>query len=132
MSQQAAELALKLLRASLPLWGIEGVVVGPADSADEPGSAAVGEVGEVGEVGGDRAALVAIVRTAAQVEVRIEAALAQDAPVRWWVRSRADAQAAPRSRPCTSAVGLLRSVRDALDVAPGMRVAIAPRTGGAA
>ena len=50
-------------------------------------------------------------------------------PIRWWVKCYADHDTGvpPAStRPCTSAVGLLRSVRTALGRHQGMRLSIAP------
>ena len=99
-----AERVRTLLADSLLLWQVEGEV-----TAGEPPA-------------------VARIATADGTVARVEPAAADDLPIRWWVRWQGPT-AGPggeRSRPCTSIVGLLRTVRTALDVEVGQRLRIAP------
>jgi len=108
MTQPAAERALPLLRDSLALWRVDATL----DAGQAP--------------------VVAVIRTPAGACVHVEAAAPGDAPVRWWVRWREGGgpEGAPaRARPCASAVGLLRTVRESLGADGGMRLAIAPDAG---
>jgi hypothetical protein len=101
-----------LLRDSLQLWRIEGVV--------QPGETPV----------------LAVIRAATGTVVWIERVSAADMPFRWAVRSRA-AGAAPgsarevRPKACSALVGLLKAVRNALGVDRGSPIRIAPQPHGA-
>lgn len=93
--------AFALLRDSLAVWRVRGTV-----QAGLP-------------------PVVAIVRIDDGTTLRIEAAAPAEAPVRWWVRWPAQGGRPERSRPCASAVGLLRTVREALGAGSGARLRIA-------
>ncbi len=99
-----------LLADSLAVWHVRGAV-----QAGEPPT-------------------VAVIHAEDGTVVRVEHALDSERPVRWWVRWREFNAAAQggntsRSRPCTSAVGLLRAVREALGAEGGRRLRIGPSAG---
>jgi hypothetical protein len=96
-----------LLADSLAVWHVCGTV----------------QAGEPSEV--------AVIHAEDGTVVRVERALDSERPVRWWVRwhefnAAAHGADASRSRPCTSAVGLLRAVREALGAEGGRRLRIGP------
>jgi hypothetical protein len=64
-------------------------------------------------------------------EIRVEPASEIERPIRWWVRWRAAEKTVTglRSRPCTSTIGLLRTVREALGADGGLTLQIAPASG---
>lgn len=107
MTPEASERTRALLVDSLAVWHVRGAV-----QAGEPPA-------------------VAVIHAEDGTVVRVEPAPESESPVRWWVRwHRMDAAmrgaGATRSRPCTSAVGLLRTVREALSAEGGRRLQIAP------
>jgi hypothetical protein len=96
------------LSDSLQLWGVEGVV--------EPGETPV----------------LAVIRAGTGTIVWIERVSAADSPFRWAVRSRAagDAPGSAREvRPkaCSALAGMLKAVRNALDVDRGSPIRVAAR-----
>ena len=91
------------LADSLALWGVAGAI--------EAGAAPV----------------VAVIRTGAGAIVSVERPAQADAEFRWLVCSRGGAYA----RPCSSLVGVLNGVRNALGVERGSAVHIAPAPAGA-
>ena len=104
MTPEVPDRVRALLAESLAVWRVGGSV-----AAGEPPVAAV--------VHGE------------STVVRVEIAAESENPIRWWVRwhdAGAAAGGAPRSRPCASVVGLLRAVRDALNVEGSRRLRIAP------
>lgn len=112
MTPEASARARALLADSLTVWRVHGDVI--------PGEPPA----------------VAVIRAQDGIVVWVETAPQSERPVRWWVRWHAPGaagQASPpkRSRPCTSAVGLLCAVREALGAAGGRRLRIAPSAGGA-
>ncbi len=89
-----------------------------------------------GEVAAGEPPAVAVIRAEDGTVVWVEPAPESESPIRWWVRwhvpgAAAQALPAPRSRPCTSAVGLLRTVREALGAEGGRRLRIGSAGGGA-
>jgi hypothetical protein len=99
-----------LLADSLAVWRVRGAV-----QAGEPPA-------------------VAVIHAEDGTVVRVERASESERPVRWWVRwhglnAAAQGAGATRSRPCTSAVGLLRAVREALGAEGGRRLRIGPSAG---
>ena len=104
MNTETPALVRALLNDSLVVWKVRGEVTSGEPPAD------------------------AVVHAEAGTVVSVEQAPASDAPIRWWVRWHSPGSV-PRSRPCTSVVGLLRTVRDALGAEPGYRVRIAPLPG---
>ena len=112
MTPEASARTRALLADSLMVWRVRGDVV-----LGEPPAAAV-------------------IRAQDGTVVWVEPAPESERPVRWWVRWHAPGatgQASPlaRSRPCNSAVGLLRAVREALGAEGGRRLRIAPSGNGA-
>lgn len=110
MTMDASQTARALLADSLTVWHVRGTV----------------KAGEPSEV--------AVIQAEDGTVVRVERALDSERPVRWWVRWRelnaaAQGADASRSRPCTSAVGLLRTVREALGAEGGPRLRIGPSPG---
>jgi hypothetical protein len=104
MTEAASERARALLAQSLAVWRVSGTV-----EAGEPPVVAV--------IHGDGTV------------VRVEIAAESECPIRWWVRwhaSDAAPNAVPRCRPCASTVGLLRTVREALNIEGGSSLRIAP------
>jgi hypothetical protein len=90
-------------------------------------SLALWQVG--GTVGAGTPPAIAEIRAQDGTVLRVEPAAADELPIRWWVRWSPPAgspPAAERSRPCTSVVGLLRTVRTALGAERGQRLRIAP------
>jgi 5-enolpyruvylshikimate-3-phosphate synthase len=94
-----------LLADSLDVWRVHGIVA----DAEAPA--------------------IALIRGEDGTLVRVEIAAAADAPIRWWVRWRTHDAMAMRSRPCTSIVMLLRTVRAALGADAGRKLRIAPGAG---
>ena len=110
MTSDASQRARTLLADSLAVWHVRGTV----------------QAGEPSEV--------AVIHAEDGTIVRVERALDSERPVRWWVRwhelnAAAQGAGASRSRPCTSAVGLLRAVREALGAEGGRRLRIGPSAG---
>ena len=101
---ELVERTLVLLRESLIIWRTAGEVrAGPTPT-------------------------IAIVCPIAGNKIYIDMANCDEAPVRWWVRWDDQQATRPRTRPCTSIVGLLRAVRNALGVSPGLRAAVIPNS----
>ncbi len=112
MTPEASARARTLLADSLAVWRVRGAV----QAGDPPA--------------------VAVIHAEDGTVVRVEPAPASESPVRWWVRwhrmdAATGAAGAMRSRPCTSTVGLLRTVREALSADGGRRLQIAPSPGDA-
>lgn len=107
MTPEASARTRALLADSLTVWRVRGDV-----APGEPPA-------------------VAVIRAEDGTVVWVEPALASESPIRWWVRwqapgAAAHASPAPRSRPCTSVLGLLRTVRHALGAESGYTLRIAP------
>lgn len=107
MTPDASARIRALLADSLTLWKVRGDVTPGAPPVD------------------------AVIHAEDGTVVWVEPALASESPIRWWVRWHAPGAAAraspvPRSRPCTSAVGLLRTVREVLGAESGYTLRIAP------
>jgi hypothetical protein len=105
MTEMLASRAYALLAESLVVWQVDGTIT-------------AGKYPVVAEIHGEAAV------------VQVEIASQSESPIRWWVRwTGSNAPAAgdgPRSRPCTSTVGLLRGVREALGADGGRALRIAP------
>ena len=111
MTPEASERTRALLADSLAVWRVRGDV-----APGEPPA-------------------VAVIRAEDGTVVWVEPAPESETPIRWWVRwhapdAAAEAAPLPRSRPCTSAVRLLRTVRQALGAEDGRRLRIGPSAGG--
>lgn len=106
MTAEASARIRALLADSLAVWKVRGNVTPGEPPAD------------------------AVIHAENGTVVWVEPAQAPDAPIRWWVRWH-EPGGAPRSRPCASAVGLLRTVREALGAGNGYRLRIAPAPGNA-
>ena len=110
MTPEAIAQVRALLKDSLIVWRVHGEV----DPAEPQG--------------------VAVIRAEDGAVVSVEHAPQSESPIRWWVRwhtpgATAETSPLPRSRPCTSAVGLLRTVREALGAEVGRRLRIGPEAG---
>lgn len=90
----------KFLAESLVVWRVRGSVTAGASPAE------------------------ILVHAGDEVVVRVEPAQPTESPIRWWVRWQAPG-AQPHSRPCTSTVGLLRTVREAIGAEGGYHLRIA-------
>jgi hypothetical protein len=103
MTTALSDQAYTLLEESLGVWQVHG-------------SIRAGEYPVVADIHG------------AAAVVRVEIASESERPIRWWVRQQGSealaAGSAPRSWPCTSTVGLLRGVREALNVDGGRALRI--------
>ena len=100
-----------LVRESLALWGVDARVDVPSAGSQSYGA-------DVLRIDGPGARLVSII-----------AADPADDPIRWWlcwhVREAGTAGSAiMRRKPCASALGLLRTLRESLGIAAGPRVRI--------
>jgi hypothetical protein len=94
--------ARSLLSDSLTVWRVHGVV----EASELP--------------------VIAVIHAEDGTVARVESAIASEAPIRWWVRWQPPGAATSRSRPCTSIVMLLRTVRVALGAENGNRLRLAP------
>jgi hypothetical protein len=101
MNENSAALLRTLMKDSLTVWKVRGDVTSGNPPAD------------------------VVINAEGGIVVSVEPAPVEDSPIRWWVRWDTPGNAS-RSRPCTSVVGLLRTVRDAVDAERGYRLRIAP------
>ena len=106
MRAQDSARARLLLSDSLTVWRVRGGV----DAGEHP--------------------VIAVIHAEDGTEVRVESAAVAETPIRWWVRWQPPGAATSRSRPCTSIVMLLRTVRGALGAENGNKLRLAPASDG--
>jgi hypothetical protein len=101
MTSDAVQQVCTLLQESLAVWRVGGAVCpGPSPT-------------------------VAVIRLDDGTTIEVASAARSETPIRWWVHCRGEATATARVRPCNSAVGLLRTVREAAKASGGPRLRIA-------